>query len=75
MEIMGIEAIKLELIKWLSDLSDNELIKHLKTIKDAQLDNNNWWSELSDEQKEGIQRGLKDIDEGRTTPHENVAKK
>lgn len=31
-----------------------------------------WWQELSDEQKGGIERGLRDIDAGRVTPHDQV---
>jgi predicted transcriptional regulator len=31
-----------------------------------------WWQELSEEQKRGIERGLRDIDAGRVTPHDQV---
>lgn len=32
---MGQEAIKLELIEWLTKLDDNETIAYLKIVKDA----------------------------------------
>jgi len=32
----------------------------------------NWWQDLTVEQKSGIERGLKDIDAGRVTPHEDI---
>ena len=69
------EAIKLELIEWLAKLDDEETINYLKIVKDSKSSQNDWWDELTNDQKQGIQRGLKDIDEGRVTPHEDVKKK
>jgi len=69
------EAVKLELIKWLTDLADFELIDHLKAIKDAQLSDNDWWNELTRGQKESINQSLKEIDQGKTISHKDVAKK
>ncbi|HZK07602.1 MAG TPA: hypothetical protein VFC92_05330 [Bacteroidales bacterium] len=66
------EAIKLELIEWLTKLQSNETIHYLKIIKDSMKEENDWWSSLSSEQISGIERGLKDIDEGRTIAHETV---
>lgn len=39
------------------------------------LKEKDWSMELTDEQKASIKRGLKDIEEGRVTPHEEVMKK
>lgn len=72
---MGHDAIKLELIEWLTRLKDNQTIEYLKLIKDTSENDSDWWHDLSDEQKEGIKRGLKDIDEGRVIPHSEVVKK
>ncbi len=66
------EAIKLELIEWLAKLQSNETISYLKIIKDSMKEENDWWSSLSSDQISGIERGLKDIDEGRTIAHETV---
>lgn len=71
---MGLEAIKLELIEWLTQLNDEDTIEYLKIVKDSKTDGD-WWEDLSLEQKTGIERGLKDIDEGRITPHEEVKKR
>jgi len=68
---MGHDAIKLELIEWLTKLEDDNTIEYLKIIKDTDS-NEDWWNELSTEQRQGIERGLKDIDEGRVVPHEEV---
>jgi hypothetical protein len=69
---MGHEAIKLELIEWLAKLEDSETIDYLKIVKDSNVSHNDWWQDLTSEQKSGIERGLKDIDAGRVTPHDNV---
>ncbi len=68
---MGHDAVKLELIEWLTKLEDDNTIQFLKIIKDTGS-KDDWWDELSDEQKQGIQRGLKDVEEGRVIPHEEV---
>lgn len=72
---MGHEALKLELIEWLTKLDDDDTISYLKIVKDSSQTGGDWWQELSDEQKQGIDRGLQDIDAGRITPHDQVKKK
>lgn len=70
---MGLEAIKLELIEWLTKLENEDTIEYLKVVKDSQTDKD-WFEGLTPEQKTGIERGLKDIDEGRVSSHEDVKK-
>ena len=69
------ETIKLELIEWLAKLNDSNTLQYLKKIKDAGTTDQDWWNDLSEPQKKGILRGLKDIDEGRTFAHEEVKAK
>lgn len=69
---MGHEAIKLELIEWLTKLEDSETIEYLKIVKDSKSNDNDWWDDLSDIQKKGIERGLKDIENGLTISHDEV---
>jgi len=69
---MGHDAIKLELIEWLTKLEDNETIQYLKIVKDSKLDGDDWWDNLSHDEKKGIERGLKDIETGRVVSHEEV---
>ncbi|MFA5649712.1 MAG: hypothetical protein WC914_01030 [Proteiniphilum sp.] len=65
---MGHDAIKMGLIEWLIQLEDDEMINYLKVVKESDNGCDEWWDNLTDEQKTGIERGLKDIDEGRTYP-------
>lgn len=71
---MSSEAVKLELIEWLTKL-DDETLQYLKVVKDLKDNQNDWWNELPKEHQQGIQRGLNDIDTGRITPHNEVIKK
>ena len=69
------EAIKLELIAWLSKLEDAETINYLKVVKESNKPGKDWWHDLTTTQKKGIGRGLKDIDAGRVVAHSDVRKK
>jgi hypothetical protein len=69
------ETIKLELIEWLTKLNDLETLNYLKVVKESRYVNNDWWNDLTEQQIQGIQRGLKDIDEGRIVSHEDVKRK
>jgi predicted transcriptional regulator len=72
---MGNEAIKLELIGWLTKLDDDDTLDFLKIIKESRENNQDWWFDLTNEQKKGIERGLRDINLGKVTPHSEIAGK
>jgi hypothetical protein len=72
---MGLEAVKLELIEWLTKLEDQETIDYLKILKDSKTSDHDWSDTLTEEQQKGIERGLKDIDEGRVLSHDDVKKR
>ncbi len=52
-----------------------ETLKFLKVVKESGVRNHDWWDDLSEQQNQGIQRGLKDIDEGRIVSYEEVKRK
>ena len=72
---MGLEALKLELIEWLSKLEDRSTVEYLKIVKDSADQSNDWWNDLSETEKAGIERGLKDVEEGRVHSHTAVKQK
>lgn len=72
---MGLEATKLELIEWLTKLEDQDTINYLKVVKDTSSEESDWWDTLSEDQKQGVEAGLKDIEEGKVMDHEDVKKK
>ena len=60
---MDIQSEKLELIEWLANLNDAAVIDKIKAIKSRKdLD---WWESLSEEQKQDIEAGISDLDNGR----------
>ena len=70
---MDIQAEKIALTQLLLQTEDVTIIKKVKAIfKKEQKD---WWDELTEEQKEAINEGLKDADEGRVVPFESFMQK
>ncbi len=67
---MDIKAKKLDLIEWLVHLTDESIIEQVYNFKKGSKEN--LYPELSEEEKRGIERGLKDFKEGRTSTHEEV---
>ncbi len=67
---MDIQAEKNKLIDWIASLSDLSVINQLKSVREET--SKDWWDDLSKEEKEGIEQGLKDVEEGRVYPHEQV---
>jgi hypothetical protein len=64
MSAAEINGIKLNLIAWINQLSDTELITFLDGIR-ASRAKNDWWEELSDKQKKQVLAGIKDADNGK----------
>jgi predicted transcriptional regulator len=72
---MSIAELKLELIKKINELPENQL-KDVHGILSNYLNNNaDFWDNLDQKEKESIEAGLKDIEEGNVVPHEEVMKK
>jgi hypothetical protein len=54
---------KLDLIAWINKLSDENTIEFLYGLKKSKS-KNDWWDELSENQKEILQNGIDDIENG-----------
>ncbi len=72
---MDIQAEKYKLIEWLTSIKDQRIIEKIKLFRENLSDNTDWWDTISLTEKESIERGLKDIEEGRVIPHSEVMKK
>ncbi len=55
---------KHDLIAWINMLSDERLIEFLDSLKTSGS-TEDWWTNLSDNQRSVINSGMKDIDAGR----------
>jgi hypothetical protein len=70
---LNFEKEKLELIKWITTLKDETSIERLKMIK-ANPNKSEWWNEISQAEKDAIDKGLNDIGAGKVRPHKDVKK-
>lgn len=59
---MDIQLEKIELMKLLLETENPSVIKSIKKI--FQKEQKDWWDELSDEQKEMLEKSLKQADNG-----------
>ena len=69
----NLEKEKLEIIKWVTTIKDDTSIAKLKMLRDnpKKLD---WWDEITNEEKNAIDKGLADIKAGRVKPHKEARK-
>jgi hypothetical protein len=71
---MNIQTEKLGLIEWISKLNDISIIEKLKSIREDYLKSKDWWDTLNKEELESIERGLKDLEDGKIHSHETARK-
>ncbi len=64
MSTSELNRIKLNLIGWINQLSDESLISVLEGIRTSRS-NRDWWEELTNDQKEIILKGFGDAEEGK----------
>jgi len=69
---MDIQTEKKNLMEWISKLEDKSIIEDIKFLRDNSSNEKDWWDDLSEEEKKGIEEGLRDIEEGRTYTYEQV---
>lgn len=72
---MNLQSEKQSLIKWISELEDESVIQDIKIFRENCKNGKDWWIDLSEEEKRGIDEGLKDLEEGREVPYEVVREK
>lgn len=67
-----IEKRKIKLISIISQLYDTNTLEEIENI----LMNNdtNWWNKISESEKQAIEAGLQDAEEGKLISHEQVIK-
>jgi predicted transcriptional regulator len=71
---MDIQTEKLDLIEWISKINDSSVIEKLRSIKENYAKSKDWYADLDQEELASINRGLKDIEEGRLNDHDAAQK-
>ncbi|MCD8528744.1 MAG: hypothetical protein LRY27_01920 [Chitinophagales bacterium] len=69
---MNIQNAKIELIQWLTTLEDISLIQ--KIIELRKNETKDWWNDLSDTEKESIELGITDAENGKLNPNSEAKK-
>jgi len=64
LDVMDITIEKQNILQWLKDLKDEKIIEKILDLKEE--------TEISDFENQSIQKGLKDIEEGRFSSHDKV---
>lgn len=70
---MDIQAEKLNLIKWLTDVNEPSIISQFVALRKKQQAD--WWDNISEEEKDEIIEGIAQADNGDFLPHEEVMAK
>jgi len=71
MEI-NLQNTKIELIQWLTTLDDKSLIQKILDLRKSET--KDWWNEISDLEKESIEKGISDADNGKLNSHSEARK-
>jgi predicted transcriptional regulator len=66
-------ALRKETKKYI-DQADGKTVKMIHAMLEVEQEGD-WWDELTEAEKASINKGLKDVEAGRVTPHETVMKK
>tara|TARA_B100001146_G_C16201073_1_gene444700 strand:+ start:18788 stop:19021 length:234 start_codon:yes stop_codon:yes gene_type:complete len=69
---INIQNKKIELIQWLSTLNDESIIEKVMKLRDSEK--SDWWNELSKNERESIEQGIKDANDGKLKPHSEAKK-
>jgi endonuclease III-like uncharacterized protein len=67
---MDIQSTKIDLIHWLTELEDTDVLKQLAIIKGGQ----DWWDEINEQERLAIDEGIAQLDRGEGIPHQEVMK-
>lgn len=73
MATANIQERKLELIQWLSIIDDASLIEKVAKVRDESV--RDWWSEISEAEKESIAKGVDQADAGQLRSHSEARAK
>ncbi len=68
---MKVDNIKIELIQWLAQLEDKQVLQSLFYFKNIQ-EKTDWWDMLTDAQLKEVEKSIEAVKKGKTIPNKNV---
>jgi len=72
MDISDIKTIRKEVKEYINH-ADDRMVRAIHAMLEADQAGD-WWDQISEGQKASIERGLKDMEQGNTIPHEEMVK-
>jgi hypothetical protein len=73
---MDISTEKLDIIQRICEIQDNDLIDLIKNIIDIPgSSKSEWWNQITQNEKDSINRGLNDLQDGKIYSHDEIRKK
>lgn len=69
---MDLKNKRTELVEWLMALEDKEMITKISELKKAE--NQDWWHNLNTTEKESVELGISDANEGKLKTHSEAKK-
>jgi len=70
---MNIQARKLKLVRMIINTDKSSILKKIEDVfrKEKDVD---WWDEITEAERQSIEKGLAEADCGKLIPHEEVMK-
>ena len=62
-------------VKLYIDKADDKALRIIKAILEIEQEEEDWWDELPTELQASIENGIKEAEEGKGTPHKDIAEK
>jgi hypothetical protein len=69
---MNIQNTKIELIQWLTFLDDKSLLQKIIDLRNKQT--KDWWNNISESEKDSIEKGISDSKSGKLNSHSEARK-
>ena len=69
---VNIQNVKIDLIQWLTTLEDSSIIQKIMELRNNEKED--WWTQISDAEKESIELGISDANNGNLKPHSEARK-
>ena len=73
---MDVIELRADLHNMIDKITDSNILNAVKILLSSKsLSKDDWWDKISDEERKEIPQGMKDVEEGNVTPHEEVMAK
>ena len=69
---LNIQSKKIELIQWLSTIEDLSVLNKIIDLK--KQENKDWWDAISENERQSVEKGLKEAEAGTLNPHSKARK-